>query len=548
MLTPRSHFGFKWRPVAQGLPVSMGTEDPHSKWVQLLDCKELQLLLHTGTGESVTVHGPGSVLQGGPWQLRFSPTDRGVLVSSAQGQEQLRWVNEVLTMSMHTAPRHGSPSGGDEAQQEAEAFIHNRESGASMWVADELHCLTAHVFTNKFNGITWTAEAYWHKVPKCGYGLWWTLPHIIDFVLGPDQGNSRRNYIGKNAPGWKHVLLSMDCRSTDGGHFRDSAKSVAAQARAKAGPGKPAALETASAEQEFSITSAAFLILLCWFHGNGRVKKVRILEGQFATTLLLDLVISKFIPVAESCFTVETDQGLLFTTSAGKVDMKKAKLSEQQDAGIRSHCSLFRQLEGDSIGWGALLSHLAVASWSTKTTANFKSRARSCLAYICHTLGRLMDCSRHDCIWQECSHLMLPILRGTGKRPKRVSSSFKSMVIQATCADKSLRKPAQLLAGGNIMSKGAAGHQLQPSAALKFMHEYMMKYWLASRELGAQSTHLHITMDATRVASRDVMSLCCWSNEHQKAFWLPPQVLALALGAGVSVGGRLQQPAKTTEI
>ena len=122
------------------------------------------------------------------------------------------------------------------------------------------------------------------------------------------------------------------------------------------------------------------------------------------------------------------------------------------------------------------------------------------------------------------------MLKGSGKRPLRVSTAFKSAVVETTCKSKGLRETSQLLAGASTRACDDASHrQLQPSTSFGFKQEHMMKYWLACRQIGETPQHLHITMDATRVASKGVMSISCWTRGHDKAFWLPPQVLGLAV-------------------
>ena len=122
----------------------MPCEDSHRQWLRLLDCGPEQVLIHAGTGEAHRVHGQGSTLTGGPWDLLFSPEDRGVLVSrTSPGQPTLLRTSDVLSMSRHAATRDAGSSHGQPG-----AFIHNELSDTAYWLADECLTLTAHVFSS----------------------------------------------------------------------------------------------------------------------------------------------------------------------------------------------------------------------------------------------------------------------------------------------------------------------------------------------------------------------------------------------------------------
>ena len=190
------------------------------------------------------------------------------------------------------------------------------------------------------------------------------------------------------------MLEKVGCSPDDGGHFRASSKSVAALAKAR-GQGDHLHTSSVSGEQEFSVSSVAILLLVCWFRGNGKVKQVRFLSDKAATTVITDLLLHKFTPFFGPGFTVKTEAGIVLQPSSimGMLDLRYAR-DVEHSLGVKSSSSLFRNL-GDKAGWGDLLSHLATCTWSLRTTAAYKAKALACLVSVRHTIGRAMDCPRH---------------------------------------------------------------------------------------------------------------------------------------------------------
>ena len=400
-------------------------EEPRRDWLLLLDCGALQYLAHTGTGERQVAHGCdsntglGSTVQGGPWQLQFSGEGMGALASIAPAapaaQVKVHWANDILNKSRHRGFKDGC----------LQHYIFDKITGTASWVRDGSQVLEPKVFKTSSAGHEWRSEVYWHRLPKCPCLLYWVISQVMAFLLD-QSGHSRRNLIGKSAPHWRHQLEAMGLCMEVGHHFRHSSKSLVAASRARQDSG--ASVEHAiPAEQEFSLSTPALILLICWRHASGNLKSIRCIGGTKATAVLLGLLLGAFF-AQQASLTVHTACGLQLPSRHGRVDLSSARASERQ-AGVKTHSSLFKGLDKEVL-WARLLTHLASISYSSKCTESYKGCARPCLASISETLGMIIDCSSGMPIWTEASLLELPVLPGPpGAKPRRVSIAYKSEVV-----------------------------------------------------------------------------------------------------------------------
>jgi len=359
------------------------------------------------------------------------------------GGEDGCWVNDCLEQAIFSCERPGLVG-----QQQ---FVLEKLSGEKQWISECVGKVEARVWQHRVAGFEWKGEAYVHQVPvdtkKCASRVFFCLNWVAGSIF--NETDTRGNFIGKHCADWKHALVSMD---VDASHIRESAKALAAQARAGR-KAVPASVQLSS-EMEFSVSCTGLLALLTYFAASARMKHLKAVNGILATLSLARLLLDKFL--AGHSFAFESNGGGCTVVLCNNVvDLDALAESQLSD---RSSSRIGKDLAPE-IHTADFLVHLLENSRSCRRTAQSRAKHSACLMDCLLNLAFLFEQNFITNLTPENhDHIFLGLLPGRA-RPRRVPGGFRRAVADAVVESSNMRRASQARRGrGRHPVRHGRGH------------------------------------------------------------------------------------------
>lgn len=457
-----------------------GASCAESSLVRLFDFGTRQCIAHFGTGEVKQVWDTKHEI--GPASLEFDgdTIDHGRLVFSQKDGVGEGGAVVALSAVFDLAL--------DKFEDGTIVGVRNTRSQSVARIADLELRLDAKVFVHTSAGVEFKAETYWHYQPRMtrsalhdglvGFKAWFAMPWVISFLLGP---NYPKNYIGKQAPGWRHALSEMDC---DPGCLRSSSKSAQAKARARTVGGKSAVGDfSLSSELEFTCTGGG-LILLCLYL-SAHQSKCKLLQRIGAidkATILAELLIDKFLSGDSVALPMPLAQCTLCIRN-GQVDIELLHDS-QRASGLQKQQFIGKSYRKD-VGIVAFLKNLYSESRLAQRTSNWRARHKAVLSGFAEYMSILIEAREADSMWKERTHLFLGTLLPPGSsRSRRVPGGLKHSIMARTRGSKRIRRPGQLLEGMDAACEADPEKKRRRVTAIssRSVENFeVYQYWLAGR-------------------------------------------------------------------
>lgn len=446
----------------------------------------------------------------GAWQLSF--TDDGVgFISKVHPDACVKWVREVFRLSLHE-------------NDAGDRFLYDREANACLKLESLARQMTQMVFSyESADHGSFKSEVYVFQLPRThpAARVFWVLPWAQTAVWGTNVHN---RWVCRNSKALTSWLGFLGFTSPEQ-HLRHSMKSLAARARAH-----DENLESGdlfSGEQEFSVTTSGLLAILAGWASKSLMKSTETspwLARQVLSTIYEAIVL-------DGSFVWATPGGRRLAITDGSLDGDAMKEQSPQ---------LKRKLGGlgQYIQIGDALVRL-MCCWKT-ARGPAPSAALELEDYIQGLVYFGHDCAEAGLDREPWSrgHASLPVLRlATSCRPRRVSMGKKVSMATEVASSAQLQKCSQLVAAEQVIARrDGRPDPVQPKSAARFVRDRMYQYWLATREMFAERTHITFCSDGGRVAGQELELVAIYDVRRHMGCWGPPQVggrpLALSDVAG----------------
>lgn len=384
---------------------------------------------------------------------------------------------------------------------------------------DKLHDLKAEVFSHTLKGnphYAFKCEIYRHAIPKGSRDarakrIWFALPYWANFVFGI-YGGGTHNFISKNVQRWITEKRIASWRLSK--HLRRSVKAHVSACRAK-GQAVPSAF-LSSAETEFSGTLTFLLMQSLWMSAH-RSKFTTVKETGDGT-----LCSSAFVRIAVDYFTKGLDfkkhvHGAEIKVLEGKVQLGNLRLRPGTLG------KLLRRAVKDlpeTCDYASFLEALA-GTWSDRAFEKKRELVDEVLVECCEWVAEVAEVVDI----RDVGHLHLPTLCSPSKVPRRIPGKMKLVMSRAVKQGR-VKSMADFSTGTKVnnLRGGEERHRFHRTTSNKMIGLPAYAYWLAGRRVASQSTVDSICQDGTSVGGFKVLNLAWYSEDVQRAFWLPAQV------------------------
>eukprot|EP00971_Amphidinium_carterae_P335440 6471286-Amphidinium_carterae.1 len=476
----------------------------HGDFLRLLNYGVRQWLLHSGTGERVS-------LAPGQWSIEIGEDEfAGVAALCCEVPErtpEVYWANNLLKLSLHIVERDGV---------EVNRVIQQEGQGHRELASVAFDVLPKLLQLGEVRANTLDVEIYWHALVYGDCKAFWGLQRLVHFIF-PRESYLQRSFITRKIDPWTRRVHALGLETST--HVRPSRQGwESANTKSYAGRYN----EPAESEQEWSmstITMLGWLVGLMWSAGHPSAV-IGAGTSESRPLVLIDTLCSRMLGVNE--YEVACAEPS-FRTTLGATSVDIAGLQASLPASLRQ--DFIRMHLAGPLSVGELLSRLCCVLTCEKHNRGVKNRLRAFLAAFIHQVGALLDILLEAHLTSDFTGMAVESGR-TGKRALRTSQSYKTGM--SALARRKVNKRGFLQGFGFSTEKrrklvsGAPEYVIHERASQKQDKERLYGYLSAQRQRGSIST-VSLAFDGVKSIGRECVSGLLQWPESDVGAWTPVQ-------------------------
>eukprot|EP00971_Amphidinium_carterae_P314690 6255395-Amphidinium_carterae.4 len=487
--------------------MSTSREVNHALFLRLACYGNRQWLLHTGTGERIS-------LAPGEWSLHIGEEEHeGVGALSCvkpDADPELYWANTLLTLSLHVIERDGT---------EVSRVIHQAGADHKDVLAAAFDVTPKLLQLGEIQNNTLDIEIYWHALMYGHCKAFWGLQRVVHFVF-PRDSYLQKSFITRKVVDWTTRLRALGL--ADVTCIRTSRMGWETASATVAGSRYP---ELSHAEQEWSmntVTLVGWLVGLLWSKGNAS-HVIGVGTQQSHPLLVLDVVCRKLL--GANVYEISSAAPPFATSiTSTSIDVERFEMSLQ--GWLRQ--DVLRMQLAREMSLPALLSQLCFAFTCLKQKPGVKARLQGLLVALVTEIGTLLDILLEPHLSTDFTDMTVELGR-TGKRALRTSQSYKTTM--SALARRKANKRGFLQGFGESTRKrrrlvsGAPEYVVHERSSQKHDRERLYGHLCAQREKGHGRT-VSLSFDGVRAIGRECVSGVLQWPDSNIATWCPVQVKA----------------------